>query len=120
MGRCLALSTNIGAAIGKKGGTVYLFQDIYDILVGSYEFGVSTGSVAHEFDLQAGDYYYRIDSTGPGASGGAYAVSSSLSAEAASVGAGPTQAEVVPAPQSYALVLAGLAALGWSTKRRNP
>ena len=119
-----AVSKEIDVANARKGGTVYLyFEDTVDVLVGSYEFGGATGASAHEFELQPGDYYYRIVSTGPGASGGAYTLSSSLSAEIAWVAwveAGPVQLFDVPEPQSHALVLAGLAALGWSTKRRKP
>jgi hypothetical protein len=115
-----AVSKHIGAEHARKGGTVYLFQGIGDVLVGSYEFGDGTGSIAHEFDLQPGGYYYRVVSTGTGASGGAYTLSSSLSTETKLGEAGSTQLNNVPEPQSHALVLAGLGALGWSTKRRKP
>ncbi|MGL6111414.1 MAG: PEP-CTERM sorting domain-containing protein [Rubrivivax sp.] len=115
-----AVSKHNGAANARRGGTVDLFQAIGDVPVGRYEFGDGTAGVGHEFDLQTGDYYYRIVSTGPGASGAAYTLSSSLSSETGLVEGGPTQANDVPEPQSHALVLVGLAALGWSMKRRKP
>lgn len=118
--RSAAVSKDIGKSKESKGGTVYLFQDIGDVLVGSYEFGGGTVGVNHEFDLQPGDYYYRIVGRGPGASGSAYTLTSSLRAELALVEADPAQVNGVPEPQSYALALSGLIALGWSTRRRWP
>jgi hypothetical protein len=115
----IAVSKDIDVQNGRRGGTVYLyFENTVDVLVGSYEFDGGTAGITHAFDLQPGDYYYRIVSSGPGASGGAYTLSSSLSAETALVEAGPVQD--LPEPQSHALVLAGLAALGWFAKRRKP
>jgi hypothetical protein len=115
-----AESKDFGAANGGKGGTVYLFHDIGDVLVGSYDFGGGTAGNGHEFDLQPGHYYYRIVGTGSGASGGAYTLSSSLSAETALLEAGPTKANDVSEPQSHALLLVGLAAVGLTTTRRRP
>lgn len=113
--------SNVEGANGRKGGTVYLFNDNSDIAVGSYDFDGGTGSLAHEFvELPDGDYYYRVVSTGPGASGGAYTLSSWWTDEETSAFAELALAEVteVPEPHSPGLVLAGLAAIGWVSLRR--
>lgn len=107
-----AESKEIGAGNGRKGGTVYLFQDIGDVLVGSYEFGGGTGGIGHEFDLQPGNHYYQIVNKGAGASGGAYTFSSPLRGEAAVVEAGPFQVNDVSEPQKPC-TFAGRAGSAW-------
>jgi hypothetical protein len=114
--------SSVDGANGRKGGTVFLFKDdgASHTLVDSYEFDGGTGSIAHEFALQAGNYHYRVVNTGPGASGGAYTLSSWWTDEETSSFAELALAEVteVPEPQGPGLVLAGLAAIGWVSRRR--
>lgn len=71
------------------------------------------GGVAHGLASTAeGEYYYQVVSTGPGASGGVYTLSSWWPDEGMSSFAELALAEAteVPEPQSPGLVLAGLAA----------
>ena len=117
-----AVSNHINGANGKKGGTVYLYEEAgdNDTLLFQYDFGGTLGSTTHEFQSPAyGEYHYRVVGTGPGASGGAYTLSSSLSEEPALIAeAALAEATDLPEPQSHGLVLAGLAAIGLVSLRR--
>jgi hypothetical protein len=81
-----------------------------------HHFGWQTPTAAHLFDLQPGNYYYRLSRTDPGSNGGSYEISSSLGATLADAAPMGASAEV-PEPQGIALVLAALAALGWVSRR---
>ena len=54
--------------------------------------------------LAAGDYYYRIAGTVTGTQGGTYVLSSALMP--------------IPEPETYALLLAGLGAVAFVSRRR--
>jgi hypothetical protein len=115
--------SNVDGATGKKGGTVYLYQETgaVDDLLFKYDFDAVMGSASYAFEPTAeGEYFYRVVSTGPGASGGAYTLSSWWTDEETSSFAELALAEVteVPEPQGPGLVLAGLAAIGWVSRRR--
>jgi hypothetical protein len=95
-----AVSNNLGSLLGLTGGTVTLFADApgVDPTVGTYSFSGTFAS------LLAGSYYYVVSGIGTGASGGFYALASSVSA--------------VPEPETLALMLAGLGIVGFKASRR--
>ena len=65
-------------------------------------FTVNSG--AHTVSLAAGDYYYTV--FGASSTGGAYSIASAI------------VATPVPEPETYAMLLAGLGALGFLARRR--
>ena len=107
------ISTTVANNLGGGGvlsiadGTVQLYKEAgaVDQLIDSYSFDGTTGNTTHTFaSLMAGDYYYKVSGKANGASGGFYATTSSTSP--------------VPEPESYALLLAGLAVGGLIYRRR--
>lgn len=74
-----------------------------DVLLGGFDFFGTTVSQRFE-GLQAGSYYWRLETTTAGLHGGSLLFSSSVSA--------------VPEPTGLALMLAGLAGIGGFVRRR--
>jgi PEP-CTERM motif len=102
-----AVSNNLTGVLGIETGMVSLFQEsgAVDIAIGDFAFDDTTGSISHSFGaLASGDYYYLVSGTGTGTLGGFYTLSSTVSA--------------VPEPQTYALLLGGLGAIGFMVLRR--
>ena len=86
-------------------GLVSLYRDIAgpDQLIGSFAFDGTTGDTAHTFaNLVAGSYYYLVTGNATGHAGSVYTLTSA-----------------VPEPETYALLLGGLAAIGMVTRRRS-
>ena len=114
-----AVSSQPNVTNEGKGGTVSLYRvgGESDALVDSYDYDAGTANTLHALGAQAaGDYYYLVDSTGPGASGGAYTIKSSLSAPIASAA---LAAVPLPEPATLGILSLGLASLLSIRRSRN-
>lgn len=76
-----------------------------DTQLGAFNFDGTTGNTFNSLVLAAGSYFYKIEgSVAPGAFAGFYTLTSTLAP--------------VPEPTTYALLLAGLGAVGFVASRR--
>lgn len=101
------VSNNNGSVLGLTGGMVSLYRDVLgpDVPVGSFAFDGKSGDSSLPFAaVVAGNYYYTVSGIGSGSQGGLYTFSST--------------AAPVPEPQTFALILGGLAAIGLMIRRR--
>jgi PEP-CTERM motif len=96
--------SNDGGPLNLTGGTVELFKVGSSAAIGSFSF--DSTAVNYSFGaLTAGDYFYTVTAAvATGAIAGSYALTSQLAP--------------VPEPETYALMLAGLAAVGFVARRR--
>ena len=96
-----AQSANLGAA--PVSGEVSLYKDsAVDTLVGSFTFASASKTFT---SLSAGDYFYLVSASG--SKGGGFLLGSYIVA-------------VVAEPETYALMLAGLGAIGLMMRHRKP
>jgi hypothetical protein len=104
-----AVANNLTNVLGINNGRVELFRDnpgaTPDVSLGGFSFDGTTGSTSHSFlSLVPGaNYYYQVTGTATGSQGGFYTLTSTVTP--------------VPEPETYALMLAGLA-VGASLYRR--
>ncbi len=73
-------------------------------LGGNWLFNGSSGNTTNAVLLAPGKYYYQIEGAGTGTFGGAYSLTSTTTP--------------VPEPETYAMLLAGLGAIGFLARRR--
>lgn len=98
--------SNDGGVLNLTDGKVELFKVGNATAIGSFSFDAS--AVNYSFGaLTAGDYYYTVSGkVAADAFAGTYQLNSQLAP--------------VPEPETYALMLAGLAAVGFVARRRKP
>lgn len=116
-----AVSTNVSISVPvsvdilKVVGGMYSLWSNPDGIIGSADdvsmagwtwgFTGSTGNVSNQVNLLAsGNYYYAVSGMAAGASGGSYTLVSTVTP--------------VPEPETYAMMLAGLVAVGFLARRR--
>ena len=76
-----------------------------DSSIASWAFSGTTGSSTHTVsNMVAGNYFYVVSGSADGMAGGQYTLASTVTA--------------VPEPETYAMMLAGLGALGFLARRR--
>ncbi|MFN0185833.1 MAG: FxDxF family PEP-CTERM protein [Aquabacterium sp.] len=105
-----SVSNNNAPVLALTDGLVQLFRETgpVDTLVDSFVFTGSTGVSSHAFGaLAGGAYYYMVSGNGSGTQGGLYNLTSIMT-------------PAVPEPQTYAMLLAGLGAVGFLVRRRRP
>ena len=99
------VANNLTSVLGIDNGTVRLFEEATNTLVGQYNFSGETGSSSHTFQsLAPGSYFYEITGNATGTQGGFYSIASTVT--------------LIPEPQSLALLLAGLGVVGSLYRRR--
>jgi hypothetical protein len=101
------VANNLTNILGIAGGQVALYETVgaVDTLIGNYAFDGTTGNLSYAFGtLQGGSYHYEVMGTGTGSQGGFYSLTSTIS--------------MVPEPAGLVLLLAGLGAIGFVTRRR--
>ncbi len=104
----VAVSNDALSVFNIEGGQVSLFKDTdgnftNDTALSSFAFD-QAATFKQWSALAAGDYYYRIAGTVTGTQGGTYVLSSALMP--------------IPEPETYALLLAGLGAVAFVSRRR--
>ncbi|MDC6169562.1 MULTISPECIES: FxDxF family PEP-CTERM protein [unclassified Roseateles] len=97
--------SNDGGILNLAEGLVTLFKVGEAAALGSFSF--DSAAVNYSFgSLAAGEYFYTVSAkVAPGALAGTYQLNSQLAP--------------VPEPETYALMLAGLAAVGFVARRRS-
>lgn len=111
----VTVANNLPQIFGIANGMVSLFSGVAgdntaDTLVGSYSFNGTTGETQHAFNaLTSGNYFYQVKGDLTGALGGNYLLTSSAVASSPAL---------VPEPETYAMLLAGLGVVGIAARRR--
>ena len=104
----VAVSNDALTVFNIEGGTVSLFRNTdsdftNDTAISTFAFD-QAATFKQWSALSAGDYYYRIAGNVTGSQGGTYVLSSALMP--------------IPEPETYALLLAGLGAVAFVSRRR--
>ena len=78
-----------------------------DMMIGGdWAFNGSSGNTINSVNVGIGSYFYKVTGDAVGISGGLYVISSAIAP--------------IPEPETYALMLAGLGAIGFVVARRRP
>ena len=85
------------------GGSYSLFSTD-NTSFGTWSFDGTSGDTSHTVMLTNGGYYFSVSGVADGTSGGIYGISTAIAP--------------IPEPETYALLLTGLAVLGFASQRR--
>jgi len=86
-----------------SGGSYSLFSKD-NVSFGTWSFDGTSGDTSHTVLLTDGGYYFSVAGVADGTSGGIYGISTAIAP--------------IPEPETYALLLTGLAVLGFASQRR--
>jgi hypothetical protein len=102
-----AATNNLTQVLGIQGLLISLYRETgaVDTAIGSFGLAAFSNAGANAFGtLASGDYYYTVSGVGTGSLGGFYSLGSTVTP--------------IPEPQTLALLLGGLGALGFMSRRR--
>ena len=87
-----------------SGGSYSLFSKDSNASFGTWAFDGTSGDTSHTVMLTNGGYYFGVSGVADGTNGGIYGISTAIAP--------------IPEPETYALLLTGLAVLGFASQRR--
>lgn len=108
----MTVANNLPPSISIAGGSYSLFSNpdtiignLDDALAGGpFIYDGTTGSTPHSVLLSAGNYHFSVTGSADGSAGGLYTLTS--------------QVAVIPEPETYVMLLAGLGLMGFVARRR--